>query len=83
MTYRNITRFTYEHTSFQGWRLSICRRWNQFTKYFSDREYGSEEAAFDAAMNLRERIYDALRHEPESPASVLDRFRREASEHKN
>ncbi len=75
MSKRNITRYTYETTSFQGWRLSICRRWNQFTKYFSDREYGSEEAAFDAALEMRDKIYNALQQNPEDPRCVFERFK--------
>ena len=75
MTQRNITRYTYETTSFQGWRLSICRKWNQFTKYFSDRQYGSEEAAFQAAVEMRDRIFDALKSTPEDPRSVFERFK--------
>lgn len=74
MTQRNITRYTYETTSFQGWRLSICRRWNQFTKYFSDRQYGSEEAALQAALDMRERIYAALKETPDDPRGVFERF---------
>ena len=74
MTQRNITRYTYETTSFQGWRLSICRRWNQFTKYFSDRQYGSEEAALQAALEMRERIYAALKETPDDPRGVFERF---------
>ena len=74
MTQRNITRYTYEITSFQGWRLSICRRWNQFTKYFSDRQYGSEEAALQAALEMRERIYAALKETPDDPRGVFERF---------
>ena len=75
MTQRNITRYTYETTSFQGWRLSICRKWNQFTKYFSDRQYGSEEAAFKAAIEMRDRIYDALKQKPDDPRAVFERFK--------
>ena len=75
MTQRNITRYTYETTSFQGWRLSICRKWNQFTKYFSDRQYGSEEAAFQAALEMRDRIFDALRKTPDDPRGVFERFK--------
>lgn len=75
MTQRNITRYTYETTSFQGWRLSICRKWNQFTKYFSDRQYGSEEAAFKAALEMRDQIYDALRKTPDDPRAVFERFK--------
>lgn len=75
MTQRNITRYTYETTSFQGWRLSICRKWNQFTKYFSDRQYGSEEAAFKAALDMRDRIFDALQKTPDDPRAVFERFK--------
>lgn len=80
MTQRNITRYTYETTSFQGWRLSICRKWNQFTKYFSDRQYGSEEAAFQAAIDMRDRIFEALKQNPDDPRSVFERFKTEAPE---
>lgn len=75
MTQRNITRYTYETTSFQGWRLSICRKWNQFTKYFSDRQYGSEEAAFQAAIEMRDRIFSALQQSPDDPRAVFERFK--------
>ena len=80
MTQRNITRYTYETTSFQGWRLSICRKWNQFTKYFSDRQYGSEEAAFQAAVEMRDRIFDALKRTPEDPRGVFESFKNGATE---
>lgn len=80
MTQRNITRYTYETTSFQGWRLSICRKWNQFTKYFSDRQYGSEEAAFQAAIDMRDRIFEALKQTPDDPRSVFERFKTEVPE---
>ncbi len=75
MTQRNITRYTYETTSFQGWRLSICRRWNQFTKYFSDRQYGSEEAAYTAALEMRDQIYAALQKNPDDPRVVFEQFK--------
>lgn len=75
MTQRNITRYTYETTSFQGWRLSICRKWNQFTKYFSDRQYGSEEAAFNAAIEMRNRIFADLKLMPDNPRAVFERYK--------
>ena len=80
MTQRNITRYTYETTSFQGWRLSICRKWNQFTKYFSDRQYGSEEAAFEAALQMRDKIFEALQQNPSEPRAVFDSFKNSLSE---
>ena len=75
MTQRNITRYTYETTSFQGWRLSICRKWNQFTRYFSDKQYGSEQAAFEAALQLRERIFAELKNSQEDPRTIFDRYK--------
>ncbi len=72
---KNITRYTYERTSFQGWRLSICRKWNQFTKYFPDRVYGSSKAAKIAAVVMRERILEDLEKTPGDPRSVFERYK--------
>ncbi len=80
MPQRNITRYTYETTSFQGWRLSICRRWNQFTKYFSDKQYGSEKASFTAALEMRDKIYAALQKNPRDPRAVFEQFKNEYPE---
>lgn len=46
---KNLTRMTYETTSFQGWRLAISRKGATFTKYFPDRKYGDGKQAFAAA----------------------------------
>ena len=46
---RNLSRFTYETTAFQGWRLCIARCGTTFTKYFSDKKYGSPTKALRAA----------------------------------
>ena len=46
---KNLTRFTYETAAFQGWRLSISSKGTAFTKYFSDKKYGSEKESFAAA----------------------------------
>jgi len=46
---RNLTRFTYETTAFQGWRLCISRGGSTFTRYFSDRKYGGARKALAAA----------------------------------
>lgn len=46
---RNLTRFTYEHTAFQGWRLCLSRGGTTFTKYFSDKQYGGGKKSLDAA----------------------------------
>jgi hypothetical protein len=46
---KNLTRFTYETTAFQGWRLSLARGGQTFTRYFSDKQYGGERKALAAA----------------------------------
>ena len=75
MTQHNITRYTYETTSFQGWRLSICRKWNQFTRYFSDKQYGSEQAAFEAAVRMRDSIFAELKSSQEDPRTIFSRYK--------
>ncbi len=47
---KNLTRFTYETSAFQGWRLSVSRAGAVFTKYFSDKKFGDEKKSFAAAQ---------------------------------
>ena len=75
MTQRNITRYTYETTSFQGWRLSICRKWNQFTKYFSDRQYGDADAAWEHARSFRDMVLAELSANPAQTQAILMKHR--------
>ncbi len=72
---RNITRYTYEKTAFQGWRVSFCRNLRQFTKYFPDRKYGGEDEAFAAALELRTRMYDELVAAPDDVEAIFARYR--------
>jgi len=44
-----LTRFTYESTSFQGYRVSVTHKGENFTKYFSDKAHGGEDKAYLAA----------------------------------
>lgn len=53
---KNLTRFTYENSAFQGWRLCISREGRTFVKYFSDRKFGSGEAALAAAEEALNKI---------------------------
>ncbi|HBM77290.1 MAG TPA: hypothetical protein DD438_04205 [Verrucomicrobiales bacterium] len=46
---RNLTRFTYETTAFQGWRLCLSRAGTTFTKYYSDKRYGGSKKSLAAA----------------------------------
>jgi len=57
---KNLTRFTYETTSFQGWRMNISRAGSTFTKYFSDKKYGSERKALKAAEDTLNTIKDTV-----------------------
>ncbi len=76
---KNITRYTYEKTSFQGWRLCLSRKKCLYVKYFADRIYGSEEASLAEAQKMRQTILDALAALPSSDVQdikqVFDKYR--------
>lgn len=73
---RNITRYTYAKTSFQGWRVSICRNLCQYIRYFSDRQFGGEQASYEAALRVRNLILLSLRENPsEEVESIFARYR--------
>lgn len=55
---KNITRYTYDDSSFLGWRVAFCRNGRHFTRYFPDRTYGGKDRSLEAAMEVR----DAMRH---------------------
>jgi hypothetical protein len=57
---KNLTRFTYETAAFQGWRLSLSRAGTVFTKYFSDKQYGSDEASLEAAETALQQLKEVL-----------------------
>lgn len=54
-TEKNLSRYTYETTSFLGWRVTIQRGWKVLTKYFSDRAFGGDaEKSREAALAYRD-----------------------------
>jgi hypothetical protein len=57
---KNLTRFTYETTAFQGWRLNIHRRGKVFEKYFSDKKYGVQRKALKAASDALAELKELL-----------------------
>ena len=57
---KNLTRFTYDTTGFQGWRLCLSKTGTTFTKYFSDKKYGSERKALKAADDALKQLRDLL-----------------------
>jgi hypothetical protein len=57
---KNLTRFTYETTAFEGWRLCVSRAGTTFTKYFSDKSYGSGEKSLAAAEKARRKLLKVI-----------------------
>lgn len=53
---KNLTRFTYETTAFEGWRLCLSRAGTTFTRYFSDKQYGGQRKALKAAETAKEEL---------------------------
>lgn len=53
---KNLTRFTYETAAFEGWRLCVSRSGTTFTKYFSDKHYGSAQKALKAAEQTKHKL---------------------------
>jgi hypothetical protein len=51
---KNLTRFTYETTAFEGWRFCLSRAGTTFTKYFSDKAYGGPRKALKVAEQAKE-----------------------------
>ncbi|MGC6466165.1 MAG: hypothetical protein ACON38_18390 [Akkermansiaceae bacterium] len=53
---KNLTRFTYETTAFEGWRLCLSRAGTTFTRYFSDKQYGGQRKALKAAEDAKDEL---------------------------
>lgn len=70
---KNLTRYTREKTSFQGWRVCISRQGTMFTRYLPDRIYGGEEPAKAAALALRDEVLAACTSRPAK--EVLEEYR--------
>lgn len=46
---KNLTRFSYETSAFEGWRLCLCKTGNTFTRYFPDKKFGTAKKSLAAA----------------------------------
>ena len=75
MNLRHITRFTYTYTYFQGWRVAINRQGTNLARYFSDKQYGSEDAARDEAIRFRDMLLDEINQNPLRTREILDKYR--------
>ncbi len=72
MKIKNITRYTYEHTDFQGWRVSIQRCGRIITRYFSDLQCGSDEESFRQAVAYRDRIISGVHEHGDKLEEFMD-----------
>ena len=73
MNLRHITRFTYTYTNFQGWRVAINRQGTALARYFSDKQFGSEDAARDEAIRFRDMLLDEINQNPLRTREILDK----------
>lgn len=73
MKNKNITRYTYENTDFQGWRVSIQRCGRIITRYFSDLQCGSEEESFRQALEYRDKVFDQMAKHRQNLPEYMDR----------
>lgn len=80
MKIRNITRYTYENTDFQGWRVSIQRCGRIITRYFSDLQYGSEEESYRRALHYRDEVLHAMDTHRDDLPGYMDRELRHVQE---
>ncbi len=71
MNMRHITRFTYQFTNFQGWRVAICRQGVSLARYFSDKQYGDSETAKAHAISFRDMVLEELFLHPERTQEIL------------
>jgi len=46
---KNLTRFSYETSAFEGWRLGISKKGTSFMRYFPDKKFGSAKKSLAAA----------------------------------
>ncbi len=72
---KHLTRYTYQNTAFQGWRVSITRNFHHFVRYVSDKACGGAEQSFAAALALRDQVLKELQQHPNSPQQVFDAYK--------
>lgn len=73
---KNITRYTYEDSSFLGWRVAFCRHGRHFTRYFPDRQYGSKEESLKAAVEIRDAMRRLLLSQSTDTDAIFHLFER-------
>ena len=75
---KNLTRFTYETSAFEGWRLCISRGGSTFTRYFPDKKLGGPKkslaTAEKALKEVKAMIDDSKRVEGKLPAATVKKI---------
>jgi hypothetical protein len=75
---KNLTRFTYETSAFEGWRLCISRGGSTFTRYFPDKKLGGPKkslaTAEKALKEVKAIIDDSKRVEGKLPAATVKKI---------
>lgn len=74
--FKNITRYTYEDSSFLGWRVAFCRHGRHFIRYFPDRQYGSKEESLKAAVEIRNAMRGLLLSQSTDTEAIFHLFER-------
>jgi hypothetical protein len=73
---KNLTRFTYETSAFEGWRLCISRAGSTFTRYFPDKQLGGPEKSLATAEKALEEVKAMIegskRVEGKLPAATIN-----------
>ncbi len=62
-THRYITRYNGKkgtRNTFCGWRLCMTRQKETYVRYFTDREFKSEAAALQAALEVRDAMLQEI-----------------------
>lgn len=76
---KNITRYNGGQgpkKGFCGWRLCLTRSKEVFVRYFTDREYGSEQKSLEAAQKMRAEMLTELAQERRTPAEIFAAHRK-------
>jgi hypothetical protein len=57
---KNLTRFDYENSAFEGWRLCITQKGASFVRYFPDKKLGGPKKSLVAAEKALKELKELL-----------------------
>lgn len=57
---KNLTRFTYETSAFEGWRLCLTKAGTSFVRYFPDKKLGGPKKSLAAAEKALAELKEML-----------------------